>query len=88
MNTKMKRTLWIIGVVIVMLAVVSGVGYFILMPKSPDPYTPPITDAEGNELPGSIAVIETITLFHDQANAGGFGFLSPNHLPRGRELWL
>ena len=29
---------------------------------SPDPYTPPITDADGNVLPGSIASIETVVL--------------------------
>ena len=62
MSSKMKRTLWIIGIIIVVLAVVFGVGYLTLIPKPLDPYTPPITDAEGNEIPGSIAVIETVTL--------------------------
>jgi len=47
---------------IVLLLVLVVVGYLVLRPKPPDPYTPPITDAAGNELPGSIAVIETVTL--------------------------
>jgi pimeloyl-ACP methyl ester carboxylesterase len=61
MSFKMKRTMWIVGVVVV-LAIVFGVGYLTLMPRSPDPYTPPIVDDNGNVIPGSISSIETVML--------------------------
>lgn len=37
MSSKMKRTLWIIGIIIVVLAVVFGVGYLTLIPKTLQP---------------------------------------------------
>lgn len=54
-----KKYLWfgLIGVVVVVAAIAA---YIFLL--GPDPYTPAITDDAGNEVPGSIAAIETITL--------------------------
>ena len=37
-------------------------GYSAPEPEPETAFTPPITDAEGNEIPGSIAAIETVTL--------------------------
>ena len=47
MSVKMKRTLWIIGIIIVVLVVVFGVGYLTLMPK---PLKPPETVSSLAEL--------------------------------------
>jgi len=47
MSSKMKRTLWIIGIIIVVLVVVFGVGYLTLIPK---PLKPPETVSSLAEL--------------------------------------
>jgi D-alanyl-D-alanine carboxypeptidase len=47
MSFKMKRTLWIIGIIIVLLVVVFGVGYLTLIPK---PLKPPETVSSLAEL--------------------------------------
>jgi pimeloyl-ACP methyl ester carboxylesterase len=56
----MKRTLWIVGTIIVLI--VAYLLYAFVFQPQPNAFTPPITDAVGNEIPGSIAVIETVTL--------------------------
>jgi pimeloyl-ACP methyl ester carboxylesterase len=60
MSIKMRRSLLIVGTVIV-LTVAYLLYAFVLKPE-PEAFTPPITDAAGNEIPGSIAVIETVSL--------------------------
>lgn len=60
MSTKMKRPLWIIGALIIVI--VAYLLYAFVFKPGPVAFTPPITDAELNEIPDSIAVIETITL--------------------------
>jgi pimeloyl-ACP methyl ester carboxylesterase len=56
-----KRFLWIglLGLVVFAIALIA---YFVFWGQSAEAITPPITDAAGNEIPGSIAVIETVTL--------------------------
>ena len=59
----MKKTkILIIGIVVV-LAVLGGVAYFkfLYWPDEPT-FTPPIVDAQGDPVPGSIATLETIDL--------------------------
>jgi hypothetical protein len=51
MSSKMKRTLWIIGIVILVLVVGFGVGYLILRPK---PLKPPETVSSLAELESSL----------------------------------
>ena len=58
----MRRTLWITCIIIVLLVAALAVGYLTLIPKSLDPYTPRITDEDGNVIPGSISLIETFVL--------------------------
>jgi pimeloyl-ACP methyl ester carboxylesterase len=60
MSTRLKRIILIVGTVIILI-VAYLLHAFVLKPQ-PEAYTPPITDAGGNEMPGSIAVIETVTL--------------------------
>jgi pimeloyl-ACP methyl ester carboxylesterase len=60
MSTKLKRTLWIAGPIIVLIA--SYLLYVLVFKTQPEAYTPPLTDSEGDVIPGSIAVIETVTL--------------------------
>lgn len=60
MSTKKKRKLWIVGVVTVL--VTASLLYVFVFKPQPEPYTSPITDAAGNFVPGSIAVIETVNL--------------------------
>lgn len=60
MSNKMKRTTWIVGTIMVLIVAYLLYG-FVLKPQ-PEAFTPPITDAAGNEIPGSIAVIEAVTL--------------------------
>lgn len=60
MSTKMKKVLWVIGTVIVLIA--ATLLYAFVFKPQPEAFTPPITDAEGNVIPGSIAVIETVSL--------------------------
>jgi pimeloyl-ACP methyl ester carboxylesterase len=60
MSNKMKRYLWIGGTVIVLVS--AYLLYAFVFKPQPEAYTPPITDAAGNEIPDSIAVIETVTL--------------------------
>lgn len=50
------------GLLIVLVVAILLVAVFVLNNEPVEAYTPPITDAEGNEIPGSIAVIETVTL--------------------------
>lgn len=54
-----KRFLIAIGIVVILA--VAGAGYFFFGSPS-DIYTPAITDGDGKKIPGSIAVIETVTL--------------------------
>ena len=60
MSTKLKRTLWIAGAILVLIA--AYLLYAFVFKPQPEAYTPSITDAEGNVIPGSIAVIETVIL--------------------------
>jgi len=60
MTTKKKRTLWIVGSVTVLIA--AALLYALVLRPQPEAFTPPNTDAEGNVIPGSIAIIETVTL--------------------------
>ncbi len=60
MSIKMKRTLWIVGSITVLI--VAYLLYAFVFKPQPEAFTPPITDAAGNVIPGSIAVIETVTL--------------------------
>jgi pimeloyl-ACP methyl ester carboxylesterase len=60
MSIKMRRTLWIVGTIIVLI--VAYLLYAFVLKPQPEAFTPPITDAAGDETPGSIAVIETVTL--------------------------
>ena len=62
MSFKMKRTLWIIGVVIMLFVIFAGIGYLTLRPKPLDPYTLSIVDDDGNVISGSISSIETVVL--------------------------
>ncbi len=50
------------GLLVVLVAAVVLVAVFVFGQRSAAAFTPSITDAEGNEIPGSIAVIETVTL--------------------------
>jgi len=59
---EMKKKRYILaGLLVVVIAVVL-VAVFVFMREPVAAYTPPIIDAEGNEIPGSIAVIETVIL--------------------------
>jgi pimeloyl-ACP methyl ester carboxylesterase len=60
---KMNRKwyLWA-GLLVVLVGAVVLVAVFVFGWPSAKASTPPITDAQGNEIPGSIAVIETVTL--------------------------
>jgi pimeloyl-ACP methyl ester carboxylesterase len=50
------------GLLVVLVVAVVLVTVAVFRKEPALAFTPPITDAEGNELPGSIAVIETVTL--------------------------
>jgi pimeloyl-ACP methyl ester carboxylesterase len=56
-----KWYLWA-GLLVVLVGAVVLVAVFVFGQRSAVAFTPPITDAQGNEIPGSIAVIETVTL--------------------------
>lgn len=60
MSTKMKRTTWILGSIIVLIF--AYLLYYFVFKSQPEASTPPFTDAAGNEISGSVAVIETVTL--------------------------
>jgi len=56
-----KRPLWI-GLLGLLVFAVALIAYFVFWGQSAEAITPSITDAAGNEIPGSIAAIETVTL--------------------------
>jgi hypothetical protein len=60
---KMNRK-WVLlaGLLVVLVGAVVLVAVLVFGRPPAEASTPPITDAEGNEIPGSIAVIETVTL--------------------------
>ena len=53
---------WYLLAGLLVVLVVAVVLFAATVLKKKPAFTPPITDAEGNEIPGSIAVIETVTL--------------------------
>jgi hypothetical protein len=57
---KMNKKWYLLAGLLVLVVVL--VAHFVFGRQSAEAATPPITDAAGNELPGSIAVIETVTL--------------------------
>jgi pimeloyl-ACP methyl ester carboxylesterase len=57
-----KKWYLLAGLLVVMIVAVVLVTVFVLREEPAEAFTPPFTDAEGNEIPGSIAVIETVTL--------------------------
>jgi pimeloyl-ACP methyl ester carboxylesterase len=57
-----KKWYLLAGLLVVLVVAVVPFAVVFLGRESAEAATPPITDAAGNELPGSIAVIETVTL--------------------------
>jgi pimeloyl-ACP methyl ester carboxylesterase len=57
-----KKWYLLAGLLVVLVGAVVLVTVFVFGQRSAAAFTPPITDAEGNEIAGSIAVIETLTL--------------------------
>jgi len=57
-----KKRYFLAGLLVVLVVAVVLFAYAVLIKEPAEAFTPPITDAEGNEIPGSIAVIETVIL--------------------------
>ncbi|MFC2026265.1 alpha/beta fold hydrolase, partial [Chloroflexota bacterium] len=57
-----KKRYFLVGLLVVMVVAVVLIVVFVLTKEPAVAFTPPITDAEGNGIPGSIAVIETVIL--------------------------
>jgi pimeloyl-ACP methyl ester carboxylesterase len=57
-----KKRYFLVGLLVVLVVAVVLFASGVFKGEPPVAFTPPITDAEDNEIPGSIAVIETVSL--------------------------
>ena len=57
-----KKWYLLAGLLVLLVGAIVLVAVLVFGQEPAVAFTPPITDAEGNEIPGSIAVIETVTL--------------------------